>query len=225
MLPMAKKTAETASPARNFTLTTAERVQAAAIGPPAWARRRKRIEELQGIIVTLARGGRTRDANKKLAELVKLIEAHNTYYPMEANLPFDPITSRVMEGGEPWKPLPRPTLESLLDAADGVSKDATLTWSDEPDALSVEIERAGWTLAIRLDRTSLALTRNDDLIASVSTPTIDDVLVVEQGLEITRQRGGSVTFEIDASRKALEELATELVRRLRALRAPRSPYR
>lgn len=98
---------------RNFTLTTAERVQALAIGAPAWARRRKRIEELRALIGRLARAGRKPDAERRYEELVKLVDAHNRYYPIEANLPFDPITSRLMEGGTPWRPMAKPTLDEL----------------------------------------------------------------------------------------------------------------
>jgi len=50
---------------------------------------------------------------KKLVLLNELIDKHNRYYPIEANLPFDMQTGRLLERGVPWKPLPHQTLESL----------------------------------------------------------------------------------------------------------------
>lgn len=97
-------------------LTTAERVHAMAIGVPAWARRRKRIEELRVLIGRLARAGRVPDAEREFAELLKLVDAHNRWYPIEANLPLDPITSRLMDGGTPWRPMPKPSFEELIAA-------------------------------------------------------------------------------------------------------------
>ena len=55
---MTKKSEQTASPARNFTLTTAERVQAIVQGVPAWSRRLKRIEDLTAEIIQLHIAGR-----------------------------------------------------------------------------------------------------------------------------------------------------------------------
>jgi hypothetical protein len=107
----------TAAPQRNFTLTTGERIQAVVAGLPAWARRRKRIEDLRQNIAVAHRAGEERSVRKQLAELTTLVAAHNAYYPIEANLPFDPVTSRLIDGGRPWRPMPRPTLESILAGA------------------------------------------------------------------------------------------------------------
>ena len=48
-------------------------------GPPAWSRRRKRIEELSVEVLALHRDGEATAAKKKLAELVKLVDQHNAY--------------------------------------------------------------------------------------------------------------------------------------------------
>ncbi len=114
---MTDDSSDSSSPPRNFTITTAERVHAMAIGAPAWSRRLKRIEDLSAILVAHARAGRRDEAEARLVEILKLVDAHNRYYPMEANLPFDPITSRLIDRGEPWRPMPRPTIESLVAAA------------------------------------------------------------------------------------------------------------
>lgn len=115
---MTKESNGSASPPRNFTITTAERVRAMAIGPPAWSRRLKRIEDLSALVVKLARAGRMFAAEARLKEIHQLVEAHNRYYPVEANLPFHPLTSQQLDGAGPWKPMPLPTIASLLAAAE-----------------------------------------------------------------------------------------------------------
>ncbi len=99
---------------RNFTITTEERIRAIGLGAPPWARRLKRIEELSALVVKMATLGRRVEAEARFVEVLKLVDDHNRYYPIEANLPFDPITSRLIDHGEPWKPLKKPTLEGLL---------------------------------------------------------------------------------------------------------------
>ena len=95
-------------------MTTAERVQALVGGPPAWARRLKHIEDLRKKIAAMHEAGAARhELLRQLDELVALVEAHNAYYPIEANLPFDPTTSRLIDHGKPWRPMPRPTLDDL----------------------------------------------------------------------------------------------------------------
>jgi hypothetical protein len=55
---------------------------------------------------------------KALRELNRLIEAHNRYYPIEANLPLDPATGLQLDRGvgvvRPWRPLPPVTLAGLI---------------------------------------------------------------------------------------------------------------
>jgi hypothetical protein len=115
---MTRDSNESASPPRNFTITTAERIHAMAIGPPAWSRRLKRLEDLSALVVKLARAGRMVEAEARLKDIHELVDAHNRYYPTEANLPFHPLTSQQLDGGGPWKPMPLPTIESLLAAAE-----------------------------------------------------------------------------------------------------------
>jgi hypothetical protein len=109
---------------RNFTLTSGDRIRALVAGPPYYMRRRRSIEDLEArILVELAELeslpategelAATR-VKKRIVALEQLVVDHNRYYPIEANLPMDPKTSEVIErGGAPWRPLPRPTFESL----------------------------------------------------------------------------------------------------------------
>lgn len=113
--------------ARNFTLTSAERVRAMVAGPPAWSVRLRRIERLEEEIVTAllalaVKRGALPDAlppalEGKLVTLNGLVAAHNAYYPIEANLPSDPRTRAVMDDGEPWRPMDARTAEALVAAA------------------------------------------------------------------------------------------------------------
>jgi hypothetical protein len=127
---------ETAAPARNFTLTTEDRVRAAAAGPPAYMRRLRNIEDLEeGIVRVLAelcaearasgeppeaQAAHARAAAPKhaLRRLDDLIARHNRWYPIEANLPMQPRTGELIDRtGEPWRPLRAPTLDELLARA------------------------------------------------------------------------------------------------------------
>ena len=119
----------TLSPSRNFTLTLGERVQALVKGPPPYALRRRKIEDAEehlretcaALLAETGDGARAREQadasraiTRKLAALNRLIEAHNRYYPIEANLPLDPATGALFERGEPWRPMPSATLEALF---------------------------------------------------------------------------------------------------------------
>ena len=108
---VSRKGEQTAAPQRNFTMTTAERVNAIVTGVPAWARRLKRIEDLGEEIATSERP--LHELEKKLIVLHELIDAHNMYYPIEANLPLDPRTGRMMDRGRPWTRMPKPSMEAL----------------------------------------------------------------------------------------------------------------
>jgi hypothetical protein len=123
----ARKDPDTTFPARNFTLPADEIARAAIAGPPAWSVRLRRIERLEEEIVSSLAGFLAVTGllpcelppaleNKRLM-LGKLVEAHNAYYPIEANLPSNPRTRDVMDGGAPWKPMPLPTADALLAAA------------------------------------------------------------------------------------------------------------
>jgi len=52
-----------------------------------------------------------------LALLNDLIDRHNRYYPIEAQLPVDVRTRRLVERGAPWQPLPSVTAADLLARA------------------------------------------------------------------------------------------------------------
>ncbi len=127
---------ETAAPARNFTLTTEDRVRAAAAGPPAYMRRLRSIEDLEeGIVRVLAelceearaagqpaeeQAAHARAAAPKhaLKRLDDLIARHNRWYPIEAELPMQPRTGELLDRtGDPWRPMRAPTLDDLLARA------------------------------------------------------------------------------------------------------------
>jgi hypothetical protein len=114
---------QTAAPARNFSLSLEQRVAAAMAGPPRYAVRLRKIEDLQSqltnelavseresvdaIPVSVVRG---------LDELNRLIDEHNRYYPIERNLPIDRRTGDWLLSGETWKPLSRVSIDALRHA-------------------------------------------------------------------------------------------------------------
>src|SRR6185312_5525822 len=129
---------QTAVPARNFTITTADRVNAIALHMPAYARRLRLIEDIQDLIV--ARLARVRDKEAKahpadrakvvaavradadlpkvradLARVNELVDRHNQYYPWEKNLRIDLATRQYMDRGDPWRPMAAVTIEALLE--------------------------------------------------------------------------------------------------------------
>jgi hypothetical protein len=123
---------DTAAPARNFTLGAEQRMRALA-GPPAYARRKRLIEDLEEVMMRELRealaeaapkgGGDeetvtaalyARAATFDLERLNDLIERHNRYYPAEANLPIHPRTGALLERGAPWSPLPMMTARLLI---------------------------------------------------------------------------------------------------------------
>jgi hypothetical protein len=123
----AKSAFSSADPPRNFTLSINERIRALTIGPPAYATRKKGIEDLvERYIETLVvhhakraarlepaerddRDGMTKALLEKaatldLARLNRLIETHNRYYPIEANLATDLRTGEYLVHGRRWSP-------------------------------------------------------------------------------------------------------------------------
>ncbi len=221
---------QTASPQRNFTLTTAERVQAIVTGPPAWARRRKNIEDLSELILEAHRDGRESDVKRKLAQLTELVDHHNAYYPIEANLPLDPETSRLMDNGEPWRPMPRPTLESLLAAANPIDDEpVSFVWSDQPDALSVTFDAAALDgtqerYTLTLDHEALTCKTRAGLCERIPAFSIEEVGGYER-FEVVTGDAHTVSFPFRLDEASLEILAKELGTRLRAMRAAASSYR
>jgi hypothetical protein len=115
---------ETVAPARNFTLTTDDRVRAYTQGVPGYIRRRRRMEELEARLVAALRAAndRAQALGSKalvadLAALNDLIARHNRYYPIEANLPIEVRTGRLLDRGVPWRPLPLVTADDLMARA------------------------------------------------------------------------------------------------------------
>jgi len=116
---------DTVSPPRNFTLSIEERLRAYAQGAPGYIRRKRRIEDLEDRLIrqlaaapTPAQTAASAEVVADLALLNDLIAKHNRYYPIEANLPIDVQTRRLVErGGTPWRPLPAVTVADLLARA------------------------------------------------------------------------------------------------------------
>lgn len=110
-----------ADPTRNFTLTVDERIRALTIGVPAWAARKRKIEDDQKRLVadlvelhdTLVAKKRTADEIEvalfaaatavNLTKLNELVSSHNRYYPIEANLPMD-RRGNYLVYGRVWRP-------------------------------------------------------------------------------------------------------------------------
>jgi hypothetical protein len=109
--------------ARNFSLTLAERVRGQE-GVPAHIRRKREIEDrIEGLIKVLrerrGKGAtlhelRLAAAKLDLERVNDLIEKHNRYYPIEANLPIDPRSGGSLDGGRPFSKLDSVTPEKLL---------------------------------------------------------------------------------------------------------------
>lgn len=129
----ARPKSETAVLPRNFTLTVEERLRAIAGGPPAFALRRRRIEDLEAAIVRAivtyaGKAGAPPEAGtlpftikRDIDRLNRLIDDHNRYYPIEARLRMDLRTGQLMDWGEPWIPTPPVSVETLLAAARAIT--------------------------------------------------------------------------------------------------------
>jgi hypothetical protein len=119
-------TVETAAPVRNFTLTPDQRIGALLRGPPPYAVRLRRVEDLEDEVVGALReceraGERAIPIAvvRRIEEANALIRDHNRYYPVEANLPIDTTTGRLLEMGRPWKPRSPLTIDDLRERARG----------------------------------------------------------------------------------------------------------
>ena len=115
---------DTVAPPRNFTLSLEERLRAYAQGVPGYMRRRRRIEDLEAKLIEKlaaapapAEAAATAEVVADLALLNDLIDRHNRYYPIEAQLAIDVRTRRLVERGAPWRPLPSVTAADLLARA------------------------------------------------------------------------------------------------------------
>jgi hypothetical protein len=112
---------DTASPPRNFTLSVEDRLRAYAQGPPGYMLRRRRIEDLEERLLQKLSAAEvpvevasSAEVAADLALLNDLIDRHNRYYPIEAQLPIDVRTRRLVERGAPWRPLLPVTAADLL---------------------------------------------------------------------------------------------------------------
>jgi hypothetical protein len=113
---------DSADPLRNFTLSVEERIRALTIGVPAWAARKRKIEddaarlvrdlvELHDELVAHGRSELERDRSilaaaeaLDLTKLNELVATHNRYYPIEANLPMDRQSGAYLAYGRAWTP-------------------------------------------------------------------------------------------------------------------------
>jgi hypothetical protein len=139
----ARKTAfDSADPPRNFTLSIDDRIRALTIGAPAYATRKKHLEDLElqhvralvalhdalvakhagepDLDALVARALVDKAATFDVKRMNALVTAHNRYYPIEANLPIDPRTGHYLVYGRPWVPEEPWTASRLVDRAQAV---------------------------------------------------------------------------------------------------------
>jgi hypothetical protein len=123
---MGENRENTASPARNFTITLEDHVRAAA-GPPAWVTRKRSIEDIEAgfvrDLVDMILEGKSEEDVRAHAETIdlrplrKLVDAHNRYYPIEANLPIHRTGVPMERAGVLWKPFVMVTAADLCARA------------------------------------------------------------------------------------------------------------
>ncbi len=120
-------------PQFNFTISLENKVKSM-FGPPHYATRARRIEIItQRLIEDLTveydrmvakLGDDSEGFTKQWQELIRsmelveindLIDKHNRYYPIEANLQIDPDSGAPLVGSVLWEPVPQITIEGLLD--------------------------------------------------------------------------------------------------------------
>lgn len=118
-------------PPRNFTLGVDERIRALTIGAPAYALRKRKIEDAEekwvAALVDLreklrANGATDADVDRALRakaesfdyrRVNELVAQHNRWYPVEANLPMD-LRGRYLVYGRVWHPESEFTPERIL---------------------------------------------------------------------------------------------------------------
>lgn len=121
-----------ADPIRNFTLSVDERIRALTIGAPAWALRKRKIEDAEdqwvATLVELrekleAQGLAKADVEQTIRQKAatfdyrrvnELVQQHNRWYPIEANLRIDPKSGGYLVYGRPWLPESVFTVERIL---------------------------------------------------------------------------------------------------------------
>lgn len=124
--------ARSIDPPRNFTIATEDRVRALAVGVPAYAERKRRIEDMErrfvakllAVHATATKRGDDAEAALDraaaafdLTRMNALVAAHNRYYPIEANLPIDPESGGPLLRGAPFRPEEPFTGARLAEAA------------------------------------------------------------------------------------------------------------
>ncbi len=125
-----------ADPIRNFSLSVDQRIRALTIGVPAWAARKRKIEDDERRFVAElvelhdALAARRRAVSEvalalltaatafDLEKLNKLVVNHNRYYPIEANLPMDRQSGGYLVYGRAWQPEERYTPARLVALAE-----------------------------------------------------------------------------------------------------------
>ena len=119
-------------PQVNFDVPLEQQMRAK-IGPPSYAVRAKYLEDMTDKLMDdlarqyrqVAESCRQHPAKFKkiwtaivetidLSDLNQLVNEHNTFYPIEANLQADPETGQIMMGATPWKPKKKLSAEGLL---------------------------------------------------------------------------------------------------------------
>ena len=119
-------------PQFNFTISLEKKVQSM-FGTPKYAARARRIENItQQLMEDLsceyehmtnqygenpeifAQKWKELIDSLELDEINQLIDKHNKYYPVEANLQIDPDTGAPLLGSSPWKPTEKITQAELL---------------------------------------------------------------------------------------------------------------
>lgn len=115
----AERVESTAAPPRNFSLSLEERIGALMSGPPQYAVRLRRIEEIEEKIVAALGDAAARGKDdipiaiaRALEDLNRLIGEHNRNYPIERNLAMD-LSGQLLEMGQPWTPRAAVTIDTL----------------------------------------------------------------------------------------------------------------
>ncbi len=119
-------------PQFNFTISLENKVRSM-FGPPHYASRARKIENTTHKLMedlafeytsmldkfsenpeVFAQQWKGLISSLELDEINDLIDKHNTYYPMEANLQIDPDSGAPLIGSIPWEPTERFSVEGLL---------------------------------------------------------------------------------------------------------------
>lgn len=114
-----------------FTYTLEERLKGMS-GVPSWVRRAKELEDAEDhfwkqvearwkslqeadmLPGEFARAWSQEAQHLDFARLQALVDHYNEFYPIEANLPINPITGQYMLGEQPFQPKLAPTLSEVL---------------------------------------------------------------------------------------------------------------